>query len=329
MPASPHEIPSAQKDPVLFSVIIINWNSRNYVRECLRSLYRYIPKGNWELLVADNGSYDGCEKMLSSEFPEVRFIQIEKNLGFAKANNLAASHARGEYLLLLNPDTLLTTNFIHPLITEARTVPVTGLFGCRILNTDSTLQDSCVQAYPTPLNQAVDSAFLRRLFPNSWLWGNSALFSNQPGPIRVQAVSGACMLLPKNIFLSVGGFTETYFMYVEDIDLCYKINSAGYYIYYCSSATVIHIGGGSSRKAPSMFSVTMLHQSLYDYFKLRHGLVTAAAYRFAMLISACLRIIIMAPLLMFGNRILQHGLGTFPKWLHVIRWCLGLTRRRI
>ena len=142
-----------------------------------------------EIIVVDSGSFDGCDEMLAREFSSVIFIQSKKNIGFAKANNLGASRARGRCLLFLNPDTEFFEDSIRVLMEQLRTLLQAGAVGCKLLNSDRSLQASCVQAFPTVCNQVLNSEFLRRKFPNWKMWCNAALFANPPQPMPVQVIS--------------------------------------------------------------------------------------------------------------------------------------------
>src|SRR5690606_31300734 len=138
-------------------------------------LQRHGWSSDIEVIVVDSASFDGCDKMLAAEFPAAVYIQSDSNIGFARANNLGLRHARGGYILFLNPD----TEFIEPAIPrllESMTADSTiGAMGCKLLNRDRSLQTSCVQSFPTPLNQALDSEWLRIRTPHSPLWGMAAL----------------------------------------------------------------------------------------------------------------------------------------------------------
>lgn len=310
------------------SIIIVNWNSKDYLRQCLRSLDAHLPSVAFEVIVVDGASFDGCGEMLAAEFPKVVFIQSNENIGFAKANNLGARRAKGEYLLLLNPDTEFTEDAITTLHACAKSHEDAGAIGCRLLNGDRSLQTSCVQAFPTVLNQALDSEFLRRKSPRSKLWGISALYDESPSAIPVEAISGACIYVKRSRYEQVGGFTEQYFMYGEDIDLCFKLTNAGFRSYYLHNPSLIHYGGASTQKAASNFSMVMMRSSVHRFFAMHHGPIAAFAYRFTTAISALLRLGSILPLLIFGDRIVSHGKDSLRKWSAILGWCLGRPAKR-
>ena len=275
-------------------------------------------------MVVDSGSFDGCGEMLSAEFSEVEFMQCPNNVGFGRANNLGCEHVRGEVLLLLNPDTELQAGAIQTLLGQLGALSLAGVVAPRLLNSDGSLQTSCVQALPTPLNQALDLAILRRRLPQWPIWGNYHAFTAQ-GSVGVEAVSGACMLLRTETFRRVGGFSPQFFMYGEDMDLCAKIRKAGLTVYHVPHAKVIHHGGGSTAGEFSRLSVVLMRQSVFLFILAHHGLLAAAAYRFVMAVSSVVRVLVLAPAGVFApsSQIVSCRV-LLKKWWAVLRWSTGL-----
>lgn len=310
------------------SVIIVNWNSKDYLRACLQSLARHHPADlATEVIIVDGGSFDGCGEMLAKEFPYVVFIQSPDNIGFARANNLGARQARGQFLLLLNPDTEFVEDSLTVMHATLTAYPGIGAVGCRLLNSDRSLQTSCVQAFPTVLNQLLDSEFLRERFPRSALWGMQALHDRGEQPRAVEVLSGACILLRHECFEAVGGFSKEYFMYGEDLDLCFRIRSAGWKVCHVSTTRLLHHGGGSSRQAAGDFSNIMMRASVHRFIKTHQGPMAAAAYRITTSLGALVRLVLIAPLMLFGNGLVRHGTGSLRKWIAVFRWSLGWDSR--
>jgi GT2 family glycosyltransferase len=307
------------------SVIIVNWNSRDCLQKCLQSVYANTRGISFEVIVVDSGSFDGCGEMLGREFPGVKFFQSEKNIGFARANNLGVSHAEGSHLLFLNPDTELIEDSIRVLMERLESLPRAGAVGCKLLNTDRTLQTSCVQAFPTVLNQIFNSEHLRKRFPGWKMWGVSALFARPEKPAVVEFVSGACILTRKKTFEAVGGFTEKYFMYGEDADLCFKIKRAGSDVYYVPETAIVHHGGGSSKQAKSNFSNVMMSESVYRFLQLNRGQLVATTFRLAMSVMSVVRLFLILISLPFSRgEVVRQGRESLRKWLFILRWGLGL-----
>ena len=268
------------------SIIIVNWNSADYLRECLLSLYRETRGITFEVIVVDNASYDGCGEMLARECPGVQFIQSAQNLGFAGANNLAFEYSSGRNILFLNPDMKLVSPAINILIEHLKDLPDAGIVGCRLLNADGSLQTSSILTFPTILNSFLEMEALRLRWPR--FWGIEPLFSNDGKPARVEALCGACMLTRREVFEEIGRFSEEYFMYSEEIDLCFKAERVGFKNYFCGDATMIHYGGRSS--SASWQTVTKIKAEMQFVSKWR-GRWYAFAFRAGLALKALARLI--------------------------------------
>ena len=306
------------------SVIIVNWNSKDYLRAALRSLDLSSRAGELEVIVVDGASFDGCGEMLKAEFPSVHFIQSPDNIGFGRCNNLGSKVASGKYLLLLNPDTELVPGALDELLNQFPQLPNAGLVGPRLLNADRSLQTSCVQAFPTPINQALDSDWLRSKLPRSKLWGVDAAFrAEKPEP--VEAVSGACMLISADVFAKVGGFSPSYFMYGEDMDLCAKVHQLGLCVYHVPRSEVVHYGGGSSSADFSKVSAVLLRHSVYQFIRSHQGVLAAACYRVLMGVTAIVRLgLLIAASPMPSHRLRASRKMAMLKWRAILRWSAGL-----
>ena len=305
------------------SIIIVNWNSRDYLRKCLASVFAETRGIDFEVLVIDSASFDGCGEMLREHFPQVRFIQSEKNVGFARANNAAFAVSRGGCVLFLNPDTELVGPAVNTLYERLRSFPNAGAVGCRLLNTDRTVQTSCIQSIPTILNQLLDSEFLRARWPRSKLWGMAPLYEAPDGPREVEAISGACVMLKRETFERVGRFSEDYFMYAEDIDLSYKVRQVGCSNYYVPDAAVVHHGGSSAGKAPGNFSVVMMREAIWRFLRKTRGDLYGFVYRQVMCASALCRLLVLgvaAPLGFAGS---SGSSESSRKWRAILRWSLN------
>ncbi len=316
-------LPAPMPDRPDVSIIIVNWNSKALVQQCVSSIFVQPPEHPFEIIVIDNASFDGCAAMLAAQFPSVRFIQSEKNLGFGKANNVAAAQSRSEALLFLNPDTEVIGDAIDRMLEQSH-APKCGAIGATLLNTDGSIQTSALLAYPTLLNQLLDCDLLRKRFPHSRLWANAPLFSNQPAPSRVEAISGACLMMRRQVFEEVGGFSAEYFMYSEDTDLCFKAHLRGYRNYYVPQACVTHHGDGSVRKARSSFAVVMAAESLWRFMAKHRGITYAALYRVAVSLMAIGRVglLSLARLANFFRLSDQRLTNSLPKWNTILRWSL-------
>lgn len=307
------------------SIIIINWNSRDYVAACLGSIFTYPPPIAFEVIVLDSGSFDGCGEMIARHFPQVRFIQHPENLGFSRANNLAVTLAQGNTFFFLNPDTEVHCGAIMALLATAQGDPSSGAVGARLLNTDCSLQTSCIQSFPTLLNQLVACDFLLRMFPRSRLWGRAPLYKSGLEPRAADAVSGAALMMRRNVFLSIGRFDEAYFMYSEDIELCYRAREAGFVNRYIPQSVVTHHGGGSSRNGSRHFASVAKTSAIYTFLWRTRGPVYAFCYRIIMVFVSAIRIavsLIAATLPQASRRCVW--LNSVERWWHILKWALAV-----
>ena len=304
------------------SIIIVNWNSVGYLSDCLRSVEYEMRDSllSFEVVVIDSASYDGCDRFLHEHHPRVRFVQCNRNLGFGRANNLAFESSRGDAVLFLNPDTEVVGPAIATLHRRLRELPDAGVVGCRLLNSDGSLQTSCVQSFPTLLNQALDFEGLRQRWPASWLWGTAALYAGNPAPQSVEALAGACVMLRREVFARIGRFSDEYFMYAEDIDLCHKAHAAGLVNYYVPEVSVIHHGGGCSQEAPSNFSVVLMRESICRYLAKTRGRFYGELDRASRLGVALLRLAALKALALRGRAAVAPEPAARRKWLAVLRW---------
>jgi len=309
------------------SIIIVNWNSAGYLRKCLESIVNTTSGILYEIIVVDNASYDGCERVVN-EYPGIAFlVQSESNRGFARANNLGLRHARGRVLLFLNPDTEVLGDSLTKLYHAIFSLENPGGLGCRVLNTDGTLQTRCVQAFPTIVNQLLDANFIRNLIPKSRLWGMSSLFGGDETGCEVEAIAGSCLMVRREPFERVGLFSEEYFMYAEDLDLCYKMRQGGYRNYHLGGASIIHHGGGSTKTTgESAFSAVLMRESVRKFLRKFHGITYSHLYVFSTQVSSVMRIVLI--LLLFPvsafKKLKQKNLrNSLNKWQGIFLWSIG------
>ena len=310
------------------SIIIVNWNSARYLGKCIESINRHTRDLNYEVIVVDNASFDGAREIIKKKFPKTIFIQSRENVGFARANNLGFMHSRGKYLLFLNPDTELVNPAINRMYSFLSSCPEAGAAGSRLLNSDLTLQTSCIQPFPTLINQVVDAEILKLKSPRLELWGIRPLFFNEGLPVAVEVISGACIVVKRTVFEKIGMFSTDYFMYTEDIDLCYKISLAGYKSYFVNDAQVIHHGGGSSRRREKSFNSVLMRESICIFLRKNRGTPNALLYRVMVMNVSVARLVMLLtimPLYYFSGEKTELK-NTLTKWKRILRWSLGLEK---
>ncbi len=256
------------------TAIVVNWNVRDLLRTCLTSL----DLEDSEIIVVDNASSDGSVEMLQAEFPEVRVIANPENRGFGAANNQALALASGRYVLFLNPDTEVRPGAIQRLLAFIDQRPQVGCVGPRLLNADGSVQPSR-RSFPRLATFLVESTMLQRYLAGL---GSVKRFYRQQHsddePQPVDWLVGACLLVRRSVLDEVGGFDERFFMYSEEMDLCYRLRQAGYEVWYVPEAEVVHLEGASSRQDLFRRNVNF-HESRYRFFAKHHGLPSALALR--------------------------------------------------
>ncbi len=230
------------------SVIIVNWNTRDLLRACLRSLLEALPPGlHCEVLVVDNASSDASAALVATEFPNVRLFANTENRNYAGGNNQALRAATGEFQLLLNPDTEIPHGTLDALVRFLREHPEAGAVSPALIFPDGRVQES-VRGFPTPTALVGELTGLARLLPRS-RWGSYRPRSggeDQPSPVEQPMASA--FLLRKTALEQVGLFDEQFSLFFNDVDLCYRLKRAGWEIYYDPRVQIVHIGGASTRQ---------------------------------------------------------------------------------
>lgn len=248
----------------LVSIIIVNWNTRDLLLQCLRSIRDTTADLAYEVVVVDNASSDGSVAAVEAEFPQARLIANRENRGFGAANNQGAALARGEYLLFLNPDTVVLKGSVASMREFLSVEEQAGVVGCKILNPDGSLQTSWWMDFPSV----------------GWCWKSAAYLNNRPQgfhapapesanqPAVVSHLLGACLMMRREVFDELGGFDEKYFLYLEETDLCYRAVLLGKRNYYLPDGSIIHLGQQSSIKSADWANV-QLQFSTYAFIRSR------------------------------------------------------------
>lgn len=252
------------------SVVIVNYNVKYYLAQCLHSLERALAGIEAEAFVVDNHSTDGSIPFLKSLFPWARFVENSENLGFAKANNQAISESAGEYVLLLNPDTFVGEQTIKSTLAFMDGRKDVGACGVQMLNADGSFAKESRRGVPTPFTSFCKMSGLSRLFPNSRTFGRyHMLYLDSTKASQIEIISGACMFIRKSLLDKTGAFDESFFMYGEDIDLSYRLMQAGMKNYYLP-VRILHYKGESTRKNSFRY-VYVFYQAMLIFFKKHYG----------------------------------------------------------
>lgn len=316
-----HELPSIRNSEVKLSVIIVNFNSRELLRECLDSLLASAGGIDSEIFVVDNRSTDGSPEMVQNEYPRVRLIRNAENVGFAKANNQALRVCKGEYVLLLNNDTVILEDCIERMLEFMDAHPQAAMAGCRILNPDGSLQVSTYN-FPSLARIFLRAYGIKNLIPRQ-AWARRLIARYSPRYVQakipwywdhrqvrqVDIVKGAFCLVRSSAIAEVGLLDETTFMYWEETDWAYRMKKAGWEVYFVPDATIIHRGGNKDKdrafssfllleKNKGLLNFTRKHFSALSFRLVRAMVVTGTLIKF------CLRLLF-SPVLAWRGRIME------------------------
>jgi len=274
---------------VKLSIVILCWNDRKVILDCLRSIYSGTHSVSFEAIVSDNGSTDDSVKEIREAFPRTRVLENGRNLRFSKGNNEGIRASSGEFVLILNPDTIIHDGALDSLVAFAETHPEAGAFGCRVVNPDGSYQESG-RPFPTVFRSWVAALCLRPLAHLSSVF-DSDQYTRWKGDTERQIdwQSGCCVLVRSELLKRLGGFDEQFYYYYEDVDLCKRVWDAGYPVLFTPQAVITHLGGQStSRRFPLRFELDK-YTNRYRYFYKYYGAEGARACRRVTLASLLLR----------------------------------------
>ena len=272
------------------SIVILCWNDRGVIENCLRSIYEGTHSTSIEVIVSDNGSTDGSIELIREKFPQVRLLENGTNLRFAKGNNVGFRESTGEYVLILNPDTIIHDETLDKMVRFADKHTEAGAFGCRVLSSDGSYQ-GCIRPLDTPRSEwfaALGLGFLGHISDRF----HPGVYVNWHGDTErtVGWLAGCFILIRGELLRKLGGFDEQFFYYYEDADLCRRVWEAGYTILYTPTATITHLGGESTHKRFPPLGFALDGQvTRYLYFSKYYGVVGVRRCRRSVLVSLFLR----------------------------------------
>ena len=239
-------------NPPLVSALVVSYNVRDLLLDCLRALHAS-PSArdsrHLEVVVVDNASTDGSADAVEKEFPAVKLVRQAKNTGYGRANNIGLQECSGRFVLLLNPDVTVDANCVDRLADFLLVRPDVGAAGPRLLRPDGSLDLACRRGFPTPATAFYRLVGLSRLFPRSRRFNRYNMgFQPDSDTHEIDAGTGACLMVRRAAVDRVGFFDPDYFMYGEDIDLCFRLKQGGWKVFYVPSATAVHYKGMSTRQ---------------------------------------------------------------------------------
>ncbi len=253
------------------SVVIICWNDLKVLPDCLRSIYEQTRSTDFEVIISDNGSTDGSTEFVRKNYPQARIVENGGNIGYARGNNAGISAARGDYILILNPDTIILEGALDKWIKFADERPKAGAFGCVVLNPDGSYQQPS-RPFPTIWRYWVVALYLK---PLAHLL-KSFVCDTYPGwdgtsERAIDWQSGCCIMVRGDLLKKLGGFDERFFYHYEEVDLCYRVWQAGHEVVSAPDVKITHLGGQSVGRFPIRFELEK-YRNRYRYFFKHYGL---------------------------------------------------------
>ncbi len=293
------------------SIVIVNTNTNAILKDCLKSIFQETKGMQFEVIVSDNNSTDGSKEMIEKEFPQVIVIKNDRNMGFSGANNLGFKISKGRYVLALNPDTIVLKTALSDMINFMDSHPETGACGCKLLNADKTLQPSC-ENFPTIFSEVFYGTLLNKIFPHDRKIDRGNYY-------EVDWVSGACLMVKKEVLEKTGGFDEDFNpIYSEETDWCYRIKKRGWKVCYYPEPEIIHLWGQTVKKRHVWF-LLLLQRNKYMFFKKNYGTVYANIFRIIKIIIYFLLVIFLSIVNIFKkdkNELLQQKWKLLILFLH-------------
>ena len=274
----------------LATVIIVSYNVCGDLRDCLRSIEGSDNDDRLQVIVVDNASADDTVAMVRREFPRVQVLANTANVGFPKANNQALALARAPFVLFLNPDTLVMPATVSTCVRYLSDHAEVGVVGCKVQLTDGAIQLECARNYPSLDAMVWEAFYLHMLFPRSRLFGKTLMsYWDHQDSREVPCLVGAFMLTRRSILESLGGMDETVFLFMDDVDLCYRIRDAGWKVFYLADISIVHKSERSRRTfAGSLMAFNA--EAKYAFFRKHVGLPAALACRFIYLVQGIFRL---------------------------------------
>jgi len=295
------------------SIIIVSWNSRDVLKDCLSSIYKSRFNSEYEIIVVDNGSSDNSAEMVEKQFPHVKLIKNKENVGYARANNQAIKESKGRYVLLLNPDTIILDNAIEKMVGFMSKNRAVGILGPKIFSSDGSLQISCYRFYS--LSNLFLTNILFAKLGKCWFYRNFDYNQTK----EVDMVTGACILTREEMIKDIGLLDEMFFMYSEDSDWCFRAKKKKWKVVYYPEAEIIHIGGASSRNIQEEMDVEA-YQSQIRFFNKHFSKTKAMAMKTLLFAGVLLRVIVLNFLICFKSTC--DNKRRLQKYRTVLKWCL-------
>lgn len=320
-----------QARSVMLSFVIVNWNAAAYLGGCLSSLRAETADRDVEVIVVDNNSSDGSAALVQRQFPWVRVIALDTNLGFAGANNLGMELAKGDLLFLVNPDVVFHEGAVDALVRTMQARREVGLVGPRVVSADGSHQSS-LMGFPTLFTSLARACALDVVFPRHRILSRTRLGyrdATHEGPVEV--VNGCFWCVRRTAVESVGMLDPRFFMYAEDVDWCKRFHDAGWIVYYQPAAVITHFGGGSSRVAPTRFYIEMRRAEL-QYARKHMSSAAVQLLRLIMVLHYATRFVLFSTRVSLARgpqRTLSRKRRSSVRSVYWLTWSAGQTEKQV
>ncbi len=304
------------------SIIVVAWNVRELLYNCLESVYNETKGVSFEVIYVDNASKDGSAEMVRKKFPKVKMIENEKNEGFIKATNEGIQIAEGRYVLLLNSDTIVLDNAIAKTVKFADEHPEAAVVGCKVLNPDKTLQRNCFM-YASLINLLLSATYLYKIFPKNKFFGRERMTWWDFNDVReVETVCGSFSLVRNEAIKKVGLMDETYFVYGDDPDWCYRFKKNGWKILFTPDPQIIHYGGQTTKQMTGKFRL-QLSGSRLIFMKLHRSKLVFSFARLLIALFLFLRVPYWLAVAMLQKNEREKSIQTVKTYLICGFYCLA------
>ncbi len=298
------------------SIIIVNWNTRDLLINCIVSVYNTIKNLSLEIWVADNGSIDGSVETIRKKFPDVMIIENKKNLGFAKASNHALRQMNGLYGVLLNTDTILTEGAIETMVEFMARSPDVAVCGGQLLNADGSKQNS-IANIPSLATELLNKSLLRRIFPRKYPGKELKLVT----PIEVESIIGACMVVRKEAMDDVGLMDEAFFFFLEETDWCLKMRKKGWKVFHHPDAKIYHLQGQSAGKVNIKARIEYW-SSRYIFFEKNYGSTALTTLKAGLILKLMINLFLVSLLNIFNLFVNKKAKKKFRLYIKLLAWHL-------
>jgi GT2 family glycosyltransferase len=310
---------SPQAAPARASVVVVVWNAKKYVLECLESLRQHCAPVCWEVIVVDNASTDGTPELVAELFPEFKLIRNRENLGFAKANNIGIAQSSGDYICLVNSDVKFLDDCISPMIEYLSQNAGVGMVGPRMLAPDGRVWRSTMR-FPTIWNHFTRALGLDVAFKRSRLFGGLLMSDfDHRTTTQVEVLNGWFVVVRRSALDRVGLLDPQFFMYGEDVDWCYRFHQAGEGVVFFAEAGAIHYGGASSSNAPLRFYLE-LYRATWQYWRKHHGRLAQFGFLIAFAAHHSIRLLVSALIYMCLPSQRPNTASKFKRSLACLQW---------